>query len=201
MTDAKPAAEEPHSAKVDHTSQEISSDQIETSALQAVLAALRPLDQKARCRVLDYASSVFEIAPSTAGKSRAGENLPATGRGEGGSMSEGHPEADFDGFAKLFDAFQPVTNVERALIGGYWLQVCQGAASFDAQSINKELRELGHPVENITRAFDGLKGQTPSLAYQLKKAGKSQQARKLYKITEAGIKLVESRINGSGTSH
>jgi hypothetical protein len=76
------------------------------------------------------------------------------------------------------------------------LQVCQGAESFDAFSAHKELKNLGQGVGNITIAIDSLKSQKPALALQLKKSGKTQQSRKTYKITVAGINSVASMING-----
>ena len=54
------------------------------------------------------------------------------------------------------------------------------------------LKNLGHGIPNVTKALDSLKGQSPALALQLKKAGTSQQARKTYKITVAGIKQIEA---------
>ena len=77
---------------------------------------------------------------------------------------------------------------------GYWLQVCNKAESFDSQRANTELKNLGHGVPNITKAIDGLKAQNPALALQLKKAGTTRQARKVYKITVAGVKAIEGLI-------
>jgi hypothetical protein len=94
----------------------------------------------------------------------------------------------YDSFAELFDAAQPSSKANMALVAGYWLQVCQGQGDFDGQSANTELKHLGQRIENITVAMNSLKGQKPSLVIQLRKSGKSQQARKIYKITPAGIK-------------
>jgi hypothetical protein len=62
--------------------------------------------------------------------------------------------------------------------------------------VNKELKNLGEGILNITSALDALKAQKPALALQLKKAGKSRQARKTYKVTVAGLKFVENMIRG-----
>jgi hypothetical protein len=58
------------------------------------------------------------------------------------------------------------------------------------------LKNLGQGLANITNAIDGLRNQKPALVLQLKKSGKSQQARKTYKLTVAGIKAVEVMIDG-----
>ena len=102
----------------------------------------------------------------------------------------------YETFAELFDAAQPSSNANMALVAGYWLQVCQGQTDFDGQSANTELKHLGRPIANITVAMNSLKSQKPTLVMQLRKSGKSQQARKTYKVTVAGIKAVEAMING-----
>lgn len=100
----------------------------------------------------------------------------------------------FTTFAELFDAASPTSNGEKALVAGYWLQVCEGAEGFDSQSANKELKHLGHGLPNITAALETLKKTKPSLVLQLQKSGKTQQARKKYKVTVAGLKKVEEMV-------
>lgn len=167
----------------------------EFTAMQDVYKALAPLKPDAQMRVIAYITSRLEIAqPAVSKRSLTG----AIDHDEG---DEGHAEtgevgsATYGSFAELHDAAQPNTNARRALVAGYWLQVCQGAESFDGYSANKELKNLGHGINNITNALDALKEQKPALVLQLKKSGKSRQARKTYKVTLAGIKEVEAMIH------
>ena len=102
----------------------------------------------------------------------------------------------FVDFADLFGAADPSTHAEKALIAGYWLQVCQGAESFDSQSANKELKNLGHGLPNITHALTSLKETKPALVQQLRKSGSSQQARKTYRVTVGVIDKVKGMVNG-----
>lgn len=82
-------------------------------------------------------------------------------------------------------------------MAAYWLQVCSGQEQFSSQSVNKELQDLGHVIQNVTQAFTQLKERKkPALAIQVKKSGKSQQARKLYKLTLAGIDMVNGLLQG-----
>ncbi len=167
----------------------------EFDAIQAIYSALKPLEEGARGRVLEYVSSRLGIAT----QAKAQPISPADPSGGAPSQDVSVPaaiQANFGTFAELFDAAQPKTQSEKALVGGYWLQVCQASESFDGFSVNKDLKNLGHSIANITNALDALKNQKPALALQLKKNGKSQQARKVYKITVAGIKAVEDMING-----
>ncbi len=178
---------------------EIETEDDEFLAMRAVFGALKGLpDDEARMRVLSYAASRLGLAM---GSSPAKSMQPATTESAGDGEVEVVPTAaapatTFATFAELFDAAHPQSNADKALVAGYWLQVCQGAENFSGLAANTELKHLGEAVANITNAIDGLKNQKPALALQLKKSGKSQQARKSYKITVAGIRAVEAMIHG-----
>jgi DNA-binding PadR family transcriptional regulator len=58
---------------------------------------------------------------------------------------------------------------------------------------------MGYTVSNITRAFDSLMLQDPKYVIQVKKSGTSRQARKLYKLTHAGVKRVGEMLNSPDT--
>jgi hypothetical protein len=168
----------------------------EFSAMQTLYAALEPLDDEARNRVVNYIVARLEIALQSAAKPSGGGTAVPGGDEEAAIEKETTIAPKYDALAEIYDAAQPKSNAEKALVAGYWLQVCQGAESFDGLTANRELKHLGRGLANITNAIDSLKGQKPALALQLKKSGKSQQARKVYKITVAGIKAVEAMING-----
>jgi hypothetical protein len=165
----------------------------EFSAIHTVFKALEPLDDDARGRVINYIVARLEI---NAALSRPGHEAEAPmGETEEAALKHEQGAAPkYGSFAELYDAAQPKTNSDKALVAGYWLQVCQGGESFDGFSANKELKNLGQGLVNITNSIESLKSQKPALALQLKKAGTSQQARKTYKLTVAGIKAVEVMI-------
>lgn len=163
-------------------------------AMEVITKALDGLDEEARRHVLVYVGA------------RYGVPMPgATGRRAGGGAGTGAaptPEVDgnaeFEDFATLYDAASPSDQTQRALVAGYWTQVCEGEANFGAQTLNTNLKNLGHGVKNITQALSGLMKGSPRYVMQVKKTGKTQQARKLYKLTAAGIKRVQELIaNGS----
>ena len=80
------------------------------------------------------------------------------------------------------------------MVAGYWFQELAGQDDLDSQRINKELKNLGHPSTNITRDFDALIRRSPRQVIQVRKEGKSRQARKRYKLTREGIKAVEQML-------
>ena len=169
----------------------------ELTAIQSVLKALTPLEPDSRQRVVDYVTARFKISTGRT-------DLPDSERG-GAEESENAPEdvnksasdVVFETFADLFDAARPTDHGQKALVAGYWVQVHDGIDNFTSFSINKHLNNLGYRIPNITRAIDRLRRKTPALVVQLRKSGKSKQARKAYKVTDAGIKVVAAMINES----
>ena len=175
---------------------ENSTPDVEFAAMQAVYTALEPLDDDARSRVVEYITHRLEIATT------APRRQDHAGHGGDEENEEGTQDAalasapKFSSLAELHDATQPRSNAERALVAGYWLQICEGAESFDGFSANQGLKNLGHGVGNITNAINSLKAQKPALVLQLKKSGTSKQARKTYKVTHVGITAIEAMIRG-----
>jgi hypothetical protein len=169
----------------------------EFAAMHTVYSALVPLGHDARARVISYILKRLEIDGHSMSSPRNPDASVAEEDAREPSRSSDVETTTYGSFAELFDAAGPQSEPDKALVAGYWLQVCQGSESgFDGFSVNKELRHLGEGASNITVAFDRLKNQKPALALQLKKGGKTQQARKTYKITTAGVRAVEVMING-----
>jgi hypothetical protein len=166
----------------------------EFDATRAMYAALQPLDEDARTRVVNHVAAMLGItAPKQTKREAPTEEDDIDDVAVAASAAE---VKAFKTFADLFDAADPQTTAHRALVAGYWIQVCEGAETFDGQRANKELNHLGHKVPNITNAVDALKAQKPALVIQTKKAGTSQQARKTYKVTTAGVAAVKAMLNG-----
>jgi hypothetical protein len=165
----------------------------EFEAMRTVYQSLEALEDDARSRVLKYVVDRLQVVDLATAPRRLDATTGMSEDEE--AIAEEEAEAPkYNSLADLADATQPKTNADKALVAGYWLQVCSGAESFDGFSANKELKNLGQGVPNITMAIDTLRNQKPALALQLKKSGKSRQARKTYKLTIAGIKAVEGMI-------
>lgn len=170
----------------------------EFDAMKAVYEALEPLEDDARERVVKHVAGMLEINVTA----KHGKNNVASGDAE---QADADAEAAaaaassvpaFKNFAELFAAADPETTAHKALVAGYWIQVSEGNPTFDGQRANKELAHLGHKLANITNAVDTLKVQKPALVIQTKKSGSSQQARKTYMVTNAGIEAVKAMLNG-----
>jgi len=103
-------------------------------------------------------------------------------------------------FHQLVETWTPDTQSEWALLGAYYFQVILGNASVTAFQVNKELKQHGTTIANITSSFDENIGQDPALMRQIEKAGKSRQAKKKYIVTTSGIKFVKDKLNAQTQS-
>ena len=161
----------------------------ELEALDTIIGTLEGLEEARRRNVLLYVNA------------RYGGGAPAQ-RTSGGPMTgsfagEGTMSAsEFTDLGDLFDRANPQSQPDRVLVVAYWKQVVEGAESFEAYPVSKELKHLGHGVTNITGALDALIRQSPKLVLQVAKSGKARQARKRYKVTREGIRRVQVMVNG-----
>ena len=166
----------------------------EIDAMKSVAEALSPLDEEACGRVLRWAADRFSVTITTQQKGKGSAESDSENDADQEQKQHESSQNQFDDIADLYTAVTPKYDPEKALVVGYWFQVIQGQSDFDSGRINKELKNLGHGVTNITTAMTSLIGRKPALVIQTKKSGSSQQARKKYKLTLEGIKKVKEMI-------
>lgn len=155
----------------------------ELKAMQDASAALAGLDDIARGRVIRWLAE---------------RNGVVLGKGSAAPSSQGQPSAtaDEEEFADFFHRTGATLDKEKALAAAYWLR-SHGTAQFASAEINGMLKELGYRVSNITDALSASMKEKPALIIQMKKAGTSRQARKLYKMTDAGARSIEEKLSSS----
>jgi len=165
----------------------------ELAAISEAMESLGKLSQNGRIRAFSYMASAFGIAGFA-------EAAPIIDGGKINKLGHGfHKDSvgsnkKYPSFAELYDAARPNTGAEKALVGGYWFQICEKQEDFVSADVNKVLANVVGPLSNVTVAFDTLKAAKPSLVIQIGKSGKAQQARKKYKLTVAGVREVEEMI-------
>jgi len=155
---------------------------LELEAMGAIKGALSKLDEPAQCRVLRWAVDRYRVTGQSA-------------KSNGTLIDDAPVDNAFDTVADLYHAANPTTDGEKALVVAYWAQELQGGKEFTSQAVNAELKGLGHGVGNITSALSDLMTKKPHLVIQTHKSGTSQQARKKYKVTDAGIRRVKEMLN------
>jgi hypothetical protein len=172
---------------------------LEIEAMGTVSKALGGLDEEVRGRVVRWAAERYGITLGVAPRQQ-------TGGGPGGNTGGGELDDDeldqhadddvsaWNHFAELYHASGASTHPEGMLVAAYWVQVLKGQESFGSLELNKLLKDLGHGVTGTAKVMTTLIARKPALILQLKKSGKSQQARKTYKLTDAGKKAVEQMI-------
>lgn len=172
---------------------------LEIEAMGKVAKALGGLEEGARGRVVRWVAERYGVTLAAAPREQIGG-------GTGGNAGGGELEDDelgeradveiptWEDFADLYDASGASTHPERMLVAAYWVQVLRGQESFGSMELNKILKDLGRGVTGTSKVMTALIGKKPALILQLKKSGKSQQARKTYKLTDAGKKTVEQMI-------
>lgn len=160
----------------------------EVKALGRVVDAIDGLDPSAIQRVLEWAWKRF-----------VGAELPDAGSGRGAAPQGAWgpvqgPHVQSTDLAELYVAARPATDADKVLVVAYWHQVSAGKENLDAQTINTDLKNLGHGVGNVTRACSVLIREKPQLMIQVKKAGSTRQARKQYRLTTAGVQRVRDKL-------
>ena len=159
----------------------------------AVMAEIRrllaDLDGATRVRIIRWLADLFEVGISSS-------TVRKLGIQQAGHETTGHWENNFPDLASLFHATSPAVESDKALVAGYWFQKFEAQTALDSQRINSALKQLGHGVSNITRALDDLTRRKPQLVIQVQKSGTSKQARKKYRLTDAGLRAVKQMING-----
>lgn len=176
---------------------------LEIEAMGKVSKALGGLEAEARSRVVRWAAERYGITLGAVARTQTSG---------GASKDVGGDEVDDDAldehagdevqawnhFAELYHASGASTHPQGMLVAAYWVQVLSGQESFGSLELNKLLKDLGHGVTGTAKVMTTLIAKRPALILQLKKSGKSQQARKTYKLTDAGKKAVEQMIaNGT----
>lgn len=156
----------------------------EIQAMQSVSAAIADLDLEAQRRVLRWASQRF------LGNNEAAHQETLV---VGGTQAVAAPFSDF---VDLYHAANPRTLADKALVAGYWFQQVKGSQQLRAQDLNGALRDLGHGIQNVTDALRTLERHKPALVRQTGKAGRSQQARKSYKLTQEGVARAQGLLSG-----
>jgi hypothetical protein len=157
----------------------------ELGAMAAIEKALAELTDEERVRVLTWAGSRFDVVLKAAkGKKQEETDDDATPPDPNAVAS----------LAEFYDQASPSSDGEKVLVVGYWYQYREQAQELEAQTLNAQLKHLGHGIGNITRAMGWATDQKPALMVQKRKEGTTKQARKKFVVTNEGKKYVEKML-------
>jgi len=162
----------------------------ELKAMGIVFEVLQGLDAAAQERVLNWVLGALNLSISGRSASKPSVGNPAEAGSESGLLSLD----EFETASDLLSATSPKSDSERVLIVGAFLQAKHGKKELAGMEINSELKHMGHGVSNVTQAISSLMARKPQLMIQTRKGGKSQQARKSYKVTGEGMRFIAQML-------
>lgn len=176
----------------------------EIEAMSAVATALADLEDDVRGRVLRWAAERYKVTLPAGGRIVGG----GTGGGVGhravtdddvtdAEIAEGAPV--YEHMAELFAKAKPKSDMDKALVAAYWVQAIQSQPKWQAADLQKQLKDMGHAIPNITDALTGNINKKPQRIIQLQKAGSTRQARKTYKVTHEGLVYVQGMLSGGAS--
>jgi len=158
---------------------------VELGAMKQISDALSDLAPESAVRVLRWAIDIWGQIPT---KPKESISTAAMDSKLGSDFT-------FNSLAELFAKANPKTEADKALVVSYWIQKSTDQVDIDSQSVNKELKHLGHGVANITAAFRNLMARDPQLVIQTRKQGSTQQARKKFRLTTEGLTAVKQMFS------
>ncbi|MBI4922087.1 MAG: hypothetical protein HY834_10080 [Devosia nanyangense] len=149
------------------------------------------LDDTARVRVFYWAASKYGYPTKETNIRGTQESIRGVG------INEKSLDGELGDFADFYHSASPSDNAGRALVASYWLSETTKGEPFQSQTLNALLKDLGFQVGNITDALSTCMRAKPSWIVQTRKSGSSKQARKTYKITDAGKRRVVQMLTGN----
>jgi len=156
------------------------------SSLATVIDAID--DHEARDRVLRWVFDRYNQTGAVLDSMRAEDDANITSS----IASQGAP---YSNFADLYDAVNPSSLTDRAIVAGYWLQVVNSDNTWNSFAVNKLLKDLGYGIDGISKVFARAQKQSPVLVRQTSKSGRAAQAKKTYRLTQAGINVVKGMLS------
>lgn len=158
-------------------------------AVQRILKTLGEFEPAEQERILRWVSEKLGVAGVGLSTVRAPLSAAAMGSTGGAERSADGLQA-FATVADLMAQIHARTPAERALVVATFQQYRTGKSEVTGFEVNSELKNLGHAVGNITDTIEALQSAKPALMIQVRKGGTTRQARKQYKVTDAGYRRV-----------
>jgi hypothetical protein len=159
----------------------------ELEAMKVIMEAVLGLPEDSRVRVIGWVAERAGLQMGKQIKVSGGFGQVRDSNGSDGSRQ-------FEDLPALYEAASPRTETDKVLVASYFFQKIKGQASLESFALNKELKNLGHAISNITKAFTTLSAQKPQLAIQTHKSSSGKMGRKKYRLTLAGINAVERML-------
>ena len=143
---------------------------------------LTHLQDATRARVVSWLNERFSCPPDTTQPPKNAHTSPP----EPAHQAPANDEPLTEQFVAVFNRAAPETDSDKVVIAAWFVSEKQGEKEFTSYSIGQMLTAQGHHLSNVSQTVAQLVKKKPALLHQVRKSGKTKQARKLLSITEAG---------------
>ena len=99
-----------------------------------------------------------------------------------------------DGFAEAFSKVNPRTEDKKVLFAAWFLFGKKGPQDFKGLQVSKRLAQTGHRINSVSVCLGRLKALKPALVFQVRSTGNKKQSRKIYRLTDEGIKAAQQMM-------
>lgn len=176
----------------------------EIDVLNRSYELLSKVDDDVKVRVMQWLSNKFGLGDSTlviTSSMASASGGTGTGAGEesnGQAPSKPAPTeapsglSSFDSFDEMYRFLRPSSDAEKALASAVYLSSQRNMGEVSSAQVQKELKNIGERVSNITQAISALVKK--KLMLQMGKEGNSQQARKKYRVTPEAVRTVSDML-------
>ena len=185
----------------------------ELAVMNEVAKLMKPLSKNEARRVIAWLAEYFDPTDADVVMGDAdyeatpltitiAEAAPATQDAiDGDFAQEGaaeDPEADAEAedpntFQAFYGKVAPKTVIQKALTAAYWLETQDGLYSWRSHDITKILGSIDVKVNALSAALSIAEKKEEPLVELMSKSGDSMQARKTFRLTEAGRGWVAAR--------
>ena len=169
----------------------------ELVVINDLVQVLNPLAADEQRRVINWLADYFGIYDDEFAFDGASlvevADLDEADDGEAVDAADAEPAADT--FETFLARVNPKTAIQKIVTSAYWLETKEGKDSWTSFQANKLLKSLDIKISSVsgTLAIEGKK-DNPMVSV-LDKSGDSMQSRKTFRLSDAGLAFVESRLS------
>ncbi|MBR1830289.1 MAG: hypothetical protein IJ781_12475 [Atopobiaceae bacterium] len=110
-------------------------------------------------------------------------------------VEEAPAEEAPDTFESFYATVAPKTAIQKIVTAAHWLETKDGKESWKSFEINKLLKSIDVKVTSVSGTLGLEEKKDQPLVEVLQKSGDSMQARKTFRLSEAGYAFVSNRLS------
>lgn len=97
-------------------------------------------------------------------------------------------------FEGVYNKVEPKTAIQKIVTAAWWLERQEGKESWKSFEVNKLLKSLDVKISSVSGTLAIENKKDDSMIVVLEKSGDSMQARKTFRLSDAGYAFVDGRL-------